>query len=383
MIRSNRKRKVLVVIINRANYARIKAVLAAMKKRKDLNMKIVVGASMLLSRYGEAKNIVMADGFHIDHEIRITLEGESPVTMAKSTGLGLLELSTLFENEKPDVVVTIADRYETLATAIAASYMNIPLAHTQGGETSGSIDHSVRNAITKLSHIHLVTNKQCADRVLGMGEDKKRIFITGCPSMDVAKEVGKNPDTYLKEYVKKYKHKLPDTNNPFLVVLHHPVTTEYKNAASQIRETMMAIKELKIPAVVFYPNVDAGSYLMVREIQHLGIENLPNFYFYRNMPPDVFLALLKKSACIVGNSSAGIRESSFYGIPSVTIGTRQKTRDRAENVIQVGYDRAAIKKAIQKQLTHGKYERSALYGEGAAGKRIAEILATCELNIVK
>lgn len=383
MTRSNRKRKVLVVIINRANYARIKSALAAMKKRKDLNMKIVVGASMLLSRFGEAKNIVIADGFHIDHEIRITLEGESPVTMAKSTGIGLLELSTLFENEKPDLVVTIADRYETLATAIAASYMNIPLAHTQGGETSGSIDHSVRNAITKLSHIHLVTNKQCAERVSGMGEDKKRIFITGCPSMDVAKEVSKNPDVYLKEYLKKYNHKLPDTNNPFLVVLHHPVTTEYKNAALQIRETMMAIKELKMPAVVFYPNVDAGSYLMVREIQHLGIENLPNFYFYRNMPPDVFLALLRKAACIVGNSSAGIRESSFYGTPSVTIGTRQKNRDRAENVIQVGYDRVAIKKAVRKQLIHGNYKESTLYGEGKAGKRIAEILATCELNIVK
>ncbi|MCK9615626.1 MAG: UDP-N-acetylglucosamine 2-epimerase, partial [Candidatus Omnitrophica bacterium] len=354
----------------------------AIKNHKDLKLRIVVGASMLLPRFGEAVNIMLKDGFVIDEEIRITLEGENPITMAKSTGIGLLELPTLLENHRPDAVVTIADRYETLATAVAASYMNIPLVHTQGGETSGSIDHNVRNAITKLAHIHLVTNAKCASRLKKMGENPKRIFITGCPSVDIASKVGSQPDSYIKDYIKN--HSFPvDTNQPFLLVVQHPVTTEYQDASFQIGETMKALIKLKMPVIALYPNVDAGSYHMVKKIQHLGVEKLPLFYFYKNFPPEVFLALLKKCSCIVGNSSAGIRESSFYGTPSVTIGSRQRTRDRAGNVTEVGHSAGAIQKAIQKQLGHVRYSPSHLYGDGKAGKRIAEILSKCSLDIVK
>ncbi len=375
-------RKVMVVIINRANYARIKSALTAIRKHKDLELKIAVGASMLLPRFGEAINVIKKDGFEIDEEIRITLEGENPITMAKSTGIGLLELSTLFENHKPDIVMAIADRYETLATAIAASYMNIPLAHTQGGEISGSIDNSVRDAITKLAHIHFVTNKTCAKRVKNMGEDLKRIFITGCPSIDLAKEVVKNPDKYIKKYSKEISLTI-DTDKPFLLVMQHPVTTEYEEAAFHIRETMKALVELEIPSFVLYPNVDAGSYLMVKEMQHMGVENLPYLSFYKNLSPEFFLALLAKASCIIGNSSAGIRESSFFGAPSVTIGSRQHCRERSSNVIEVKHDASAIQNAVKYQLKHGRYKPSALYGDGRAGQRIADYLAKIDLDIIK
>lgn len=376
------KRKILVVIINRANYTRIKSVLVAIQKHKDLELKIAVGASMLLPRFGEAVNVFIDDGFKVDEEIWITLEGENPITMAKSTGIGLLELPTLFKNQNPDVVVTIADRYETLGTAVAASYMNIPLAHTQGGEVSGSIDNSVRNAITKLAHLHFVTNDSCAKRVRDMGEDPKRIFVTGCPSIDLAKEVANDPGKYIKKYSKKVG--LPiDHNKPFILVVQHPVTTEYKDAAFQIRETMEALIELQMPSIILYPNVDAGSYSMVKEIQHMGVENLPNFHFYKNLPPEFFLALLAKASCILGNSSAGIRESSFFGTPSVTIGSRQQNRERANNVIEVIHDASRIKEAVKTQLKQRRYKQSNLYGDGRAGEKIADLLAKVELDIIK
>lgn len=376
------KRKVMVVIVNRANYARIKSALIAIREHKELELKLVAGASMLLPRFGEAVNTMLEDGFIVDEEIRITLEGENPITMAKSTGIGLLELPTIFESHKPDIVVCIADRYETLAIAIASSYMNIPLAHTQGGELSGSIDNSVRNAITKLAHLHFVTNETCAKRVQAMGEDPARIFITGCPAIDLAYQVQREPDAYIKKYARKPQLPL-NPDEPFLLVLQHPVTTEYREAAFQIRETMNALIELEMPSVVLYPNVDAGSYLMIKEIQHMGVENLPHLYFYKNLAPELFLALLSKTSCIVGNSSSGIRESSFFGTPSVTIGTRQRLRERADNVIEVKHDTAQIKEAILAQIRHGRYKPSHLYGDGKAGRRIANHLARVELDIVK
>ena len=155
MARSNERRTVCVVVNSRANYGRIKSVLAAIRARPDLELQLILGASALLYRFGNVRQIIEADGFTPAATVYTIVEGETPTTMAKSTGLAILELATLFENLKPDIVLTVADRFETMATAVAASYMNIPLAHTQGGEVTGSIDESVRHAVTKLAHLHL------------------------------------------------------------------------------------------------------------------------------------------------------------------------------------------------------------------------------------
>src|SRR5918996_587603 len=180
------KRRICVLVTARPSYSRIRSALRAIQDHPDLELQLVVAASALLERYGSAIQAIEHDGFEIRHRVYMVLEGENLVTSAKSTGIGLSELATVFDNLKPDVVVTIADRYETLATAVAASYMNLPVAHVQGGEVSGSIDEKVRHAVTKLSNMHLVANQQAADRVVRMGEDPERVFVTGCPSIDIA-----------------------------------------------------------------------------------------------------------------------------------------------------------------------------------------------------
>ena len=185
----NMRRKVCVIITAHPSYSRIKTAMQAIQRHPQLELQVVVGGSALLSRYGDAADQITKDGFTIASRVYMVIEGENPITSAKSTGLAVVELATLFDNLKPDVVVTIADRYETLATAIAASYMNIPIAHVQGGEVTGSIDEKVRHAVTKLADLHFVSTKQAAERVIRMGEDPKSVFVTGCPSIDLAASV--------------------------------------------------------------------------------------------------------------------------------------------------------------------------------------------------
>src|SRR5919197_265345 len=183
------RRKVCVVVTARPSYSRIKTALKAIQEHPDLELQLVVAASALLDRYGNAVRYIENDGFEIAARVYMVLEGENLTTMAKTTGLGLLELATVLDNLKPDVVVTIADRYETLATAVAASYMNIPVAHVQGGEVTGSIDEKVRHAVTKLSDLHFVSTQKAAERVIRMGEDRATVFVTGCPSIDLAAQI--------------------------------------------------------------------------------------------------------------------------------------------------------------------------------------------------
>src|SRR5436190_6584090 len=186
-------RKICVVVTARPSYSRIKTALKAIQEHPDLELQLVVAASALLDRYGNAVRYIQDDGFDISARVYMVLEGENLAAMAKTTGLGLLELATVFDNLKPDVVVTVADRYETLATAVAASYMNIPVAHVQGGEVTGSIDEKVRHAVTKLADLHLVSTERAAERVMRMGEDAATVFVTGCPSIDLAANIIHDP----------------------------------------------------------------------------------------------------------------------------------------------------------------------------------------------
>ena len=221
-------RKICVVINNRANYARIKYFLKSAKKRKEIDLQIIVGAWANLDRYGELNKIMKKDGFISKYNISTIVEGENPVAMAKSTALSIIELSSIFVKMNPDIVLTVADRFETLATAISSSYLNIFLAHTQGGEVSGSIDESVRHSITKLAHIHFPATKRSKNFLVKLGENKKKIFLTGCPSIDILKnEKLKITDKFIK---KINTHKTNGNINLFedyIVLMQHPVTTEY------------------------------------------------------------------------------------------------------------------------------------------------------------
>jgi len=317
--------------------------------------------------------------------VHMVVEGENPITSAKSTGLGLIELTTVFGNLGPDVVVTIADRYETLATAIAASYMNIPLAHVQGGEVTGSIDEKVRHAVTKLSDLHFVATERAAERVVRMGEDPATVFVTGCPSIDLAAAVLDDPELDFDPF-SKYGGVGPsfDISGGYLVVMQHPVTTEYEEARQQITETLWAVHDSGIPAFWFWPNVDAGSDGTSKGIRSFRERNHEaNIHFFLNMTPEDFLRLIINGCCLVGNSSVGIRECSFLGVPTVNIGSRQEGRERGANVIDTKCFRSSILDSIRRQLGRGAYPQEHIYGDGEAGARIAELLAQCELKATK
>lgn len=382
----DKKRKVCIVVTARPSYARIKTVMQAIKKNKDLELQLVVAASAMLDRYGSAVNYMKKDGFEPDKKVYMVLEGENLVTAAKSTGLGIVELATVFDNLKPDVVISVADRYETIATAIASAYCNIPLAHVQGGEVTGSIDEKVRHAVTKLSDLHFVSNLDSKDRVIKMGEESSKVHITGCPSIDLAKNVfdesTKNFNPFKLE--QKGVGKKFDQTEEYIIVMQHPVTTDFYNSFDQINETLKAVHEIGMPTFWFWPNVDAGSDKISKGIRIFREKyKTPYIYFFKNMAPESFLKLLKSGKCLVGNSSTGIRECSFLGVPVVNIGDRQNGRLRGKNVIDVDYNFKQIKEAIYFQLNHGKYKSENVYGDGKAGEKIAKTLVSANLSIEK
>ena len=378
---SENKRKVAVVVTARPSYSRVKTAIQAIDRHPDLELQLVVSGSALLEKYGTVMRYIEADGFNIREKVYTVLEGENPTTMAKSTGLAIMELSDVFHNLRPDVVVTIADRYETIATSIAAAYQNIPLAHIQGGEITGNIDEKVRHANTKLADMHFVSSEKAKENVIRMGENPDFVFNTGCPSIDLAREAAENPELDF-DPIEKYGGVGAeiDWKKGYIVVMQHPVTTEYEQAREHITETLHAVHDLGIPAFWFWPNPDAGSDGTSGGIRAFREKYNPsNIRFFKNMEPQDFLKLIINSKALIGNSSVGIRESAYLGVPVVNIGNRQAGRERGPNVLDVDYDRELIKTAILQQVEHGFYPPVHIYGDGKAGERIAELLATLPL----
>jgi len=379
------KKKIAVVVTARPSYSRIKTALQAIKDHPKLELQLVVAGSALLGRYGNAVDFIEKDGFTISERVFMVLEGENPTSMAKTTGLGVMELSNVFFKLKPDAVITIADRFETIATSIAASYQNIPLIHIQGGEVTGNIDEKVRHANTKLADLHLVSSEQAKERVIKMGEDPNTVYNTGCPSIDLANEIKINPSLDF-DPLEKYGGvgSFINWKDGYLVVMQHPVTTEYSSAKADVWITLEAIEELGIPTFWFWPNVDAGSDGTSNGIRSFRETKKPsNIHFFKNMEPQDFLRLLKNSHCLVGNSSVGIRECSYLGIPVVNIGTRQNRRQRGSNVIDVTYNKTEIKNAIKERMSSDQIIAESIYGNGNSGKNIAEIIANHDLTFHK
>jgi UDP-hydrolysing UDP-N-acetyl-D-glucosamine 2-epimerase len=380
------RRKVCVVITARPSYSRIRSVLEAIRASSELDLQLVVAASALLDRYGNAQNVIEAEGFTIDRRVYMVLEGENLVTSAKSTGLGMAELATIFDDLGPDIVITVADRFETMATAVAASYLNIPLVHIQGGEVTGSIDEKVRHAVTKLADIHMVATDRAAERVIRMGERPETVFNTGCPSIDVACRALEDPEIDLDALVDTYGGvgERPDLSGGFMVALQHPVTTEYEASLRNVTETLHAVADCGIPCFWFWPNVDAGSDGTSKGIRSFReTHSLPRVHFFKNLPPEDFIRVIHHARCIIGNSSVAIRECAFLGVPAGDIGCRQEGREHGSNVINVAYDRTEIMSALEKQLAVGKYPPDHRYGVGCSGERIAELLTKIPLQVEK
>lgn len=375
------KRKICVVVTARPSYSRIKTVLKAIQEHPSLELQLVVAASALLDRYGSAVNYIKDDGFEIAAKVFNVLEGENLTAAAKTTGIGILELSTVFDNLSPDIVVTVADRFETMATAIAASYMNIPLAHVQGGEVTGNIDEKVRHSITKLADYHFVASEEAKERVLRLGEHPDFVFNTGCPSIDLAAEVLADSALDFDVY-ERYGGVggFPDYAKGYYVVMQHPVTTEVSASRKHIEETLHAMYALNEPIFWFWPNVDAGADGTSTGIRAFReYHKLDNFHFFKNMEGKDFLKLLANSKGLIGNSSVGIRECAYLGVPVVNIGSRQNRRDRGHNVIDVPYHREAITQALKDHAELAPPKPSTVYGGGFAGKQISDLLASLPL----
>jgi UDP-hydrolysing UDP-N-acetyl-D-glucosamine 2-epimerase len=377
-------RRVCIVVGSRANYSSIKSAMRAIEAHPELDLQLVVGASALLDRYGSVLELIEGDGFEPDEKVFMLIEGETPSTMAKSTGLGLLELPTAFERLLPDVVITVGDRFETMSTALAATYMNIPLAHTMGGEVSGNIDESIRHAVTKFAHIHFPACTEAADRIVRMGEEPGAVHVVGCPRMDLVAEVLAQDGDDLSEIFNDGVGGTFNLDEPFVLVSQHSVTTEYGDGERQVTETLKAVQDVELPAIVLWPNADAGSEHIAAGIRKFREhEDDSHLHFFKNLPTADYIRLMKRTVCLVGNSSSAIREGSFIGTPAVNVGPRQEGRQRGSNVVDVGYETAAIAEAIRSQIEHGPYAHEPIYGDGRAGERIADVLSSAPLSIHK
>jgi UDP-hydrolysing UDP-N-acetyl-D-glucosamine 2-epimerase len=367
------RRKICVVLVDRANYGRMLPVMKAIQCDPNLDLQTICAGTMLLERFGQAEQVVTSDGFHIDSRVYLEVEGSVPVTMAKSIGLGIIEFSSEFQRLDPDVVLIIGDRYEALAAAVAAAYMNLPLAHIQGGEISGSIDESARHAITKFAHLHLASTERSASYIRQMGEHPDYVLNVGCPSGDYIIPIDTNlqPDMFSKLGVGG----AIDVNKPFFLVIFHPVTTDFKSQRDQATQLINALHEMSHPTIWIWPNVDAGSDLISKALRVYRENNsAPWLHLIKNLDPVTYQTLLKRAACAIGNSSSFIRDSTFSGTPVVLVGDRQVGRECGENLISCPPNAVDIVSAIRTQLKLGRRGPSNLYGDGNASQKIVQAL---------
>jgi UDP-hydrolysing UDP-N-acetyl-D-glucosamine 2-epimerase len=364
------KINISAVLVDRANYGRIKPVLEIMHEDPSIKLDIICTGTMPLDRFGRAVDVVRADGFDVSEEIYIELEGSIPSTMAKSIGLGIIEFANVFQRNSPDFVLLIGDRSEALAVAISAVYQNFCLIHLQGGEVTGSIDESARHAITKLAHYHFPATQKSAENIIRMGEDSKCVFPYGCPSADVVfNSVKENDNSILAKGVGP----ILDLSMDYLVVLFHPVTSEYIKSEAQMMEILEAVREIDMQTVIIWPNIDAGADGVSQAIRRFRELN-PEFmlHAFKNFEPEEFIPLLSNASCAIGNSSSFIRDASFLGTPIVLVGSRQDGRERSNSVIRVNPRKDELISSVKFQLNNGKYKNSNLYGDVGVSKRIVK-----------
>ena len=360
-------KKIAVVVTARASWAKLQPVCEALRGRCELQ--IIACASALLERYGRVVDVIRAQGFEIGAECWTVHEGDTLLTSAKETGALLVDLSGHLSRLHPDTVLCCADRHEVLGAAQAASYLHLSLAHLQGGESSGSIDDKVRNAVTMLADVHFTATKRAADNVARMIGTYAAVEPVGCPSIQMALRAQHEP-TVTEQELGGAGAEI-DLSEPFGIVLQHPVTSEAEQSGEQMAMTLKALTCTQW--IVFWPGEDAGAGAMSKAIRQSQAHS-DWFHTVRNLPPSRFLRLLTQASVLIGNSSAGIRECSALGVPVVDIGSRQHGRERGPNVIDCQHHAEQIAAAIRQQVAHGTYEPSSLYGSGDAGAKIAEIL---------
>ena len=371
------KRKIAVIASSRATYGYKKKIIDLIRRSPRLKLQLVVTGMHLLKEYGLSVREIEKDGHVAVAKVEMMVGGDTPSAWTKSIGLEIVNLAQVFSMLKPDILLLTGDRAEMFGAAVAAAYMNIPIAHIQAGDVSGHIDGAVRHAITKLSHIHFPACEDSARRVEKMGEESWRIFNVGAPQLD---SILYEPKLGRNELNKKLDI---DLGKPTILVIQHPVLVEVDRAYDQMRETMKTVADLGIQTVVIYPNVDAGGLEVIRAVQDFG--DLPYVNTYRNLERKIFTSLLKEVSVIVGNSSCGILEAPSFKLGAVNIGNRQSGRMQANNVIDVPHNWRDIRAGIKKILYDKEFKRKLSncvnpYGDGHSSVRIVKILEKVKIN---
>jgi len=409
------KKRVCIITTNRSDYGRMKPVMEAIQKEPELELQVVAATPLFFDhllwyfRHGEpatfwkslpwylkARNLafwgkdaelqqreqlmrtITADGFPVHARLPIFLEGGNPRVMAKTVGLCLLGLPDILRKLKPDLVLINGDRFEMLPLAFSVVSMNVPLAHIEGGDVSGTLDESTRHAITKLAHIHFPATRESSRRIRGMGENSDHIFVTGSPVIDMLTQIDLSLDN---SFHKRYRiGGSVDFTKPFMLILQHPVTTRYEENYKDMKELTAAVDEFPMQKFFLTPNIDAGSDGVSAALREYRAENKLRTAFYKYFNPYDYYRIFSHASVLVGNSSSFIREGAYLGIPAVIAGNRQQGRERGRNVLEVGFKKDEIAKAIKYQLAQGKYESDDIFGDGRAAEKIVEVLKTLNLE---
>ena len=371
------KRKIAVITGTRADFGIFHHVLKEIEKQVTLDLKLIVCGMHLCPEFGMTINEIEKDGFEIADKFETILASDTGASMAKSIGLSIISMAQSFDRIKPDLVLILGDRGEMLGAATTAIHMNIPVAHIHGGEVTGTVDESIRHAITKLSHIHFPANEDSKQRILKLGEKEENIFVVGAPGLDYIRKT-----QYLSREEMLEKFELED--DKIFLLTQHPVTTERDMVEWQIRETLDAVVELGYQTIVSYPNSDNGGREIIRVIEEYRAK-YPFLRVFRNLSQVEYLSFLQISEVMIGNSSSGIIEAPSFRLPVVNIGSRQDGRLRACNIIDVPYGKETVKDGINKAINDMDFKKQLKsctnpYGDGNASGKIAKILSEIKLD---
>lgn len=373
-------RTIGVVTVARSDFGIYRPLLRRIREAPELSLALYLSGMHLSPRFGHTGDEVeqlTAEG-EIVARVEMLLSSDRPSAIGKSMGMGTIGFSQAFQEEPPDILVVLGDRFEMHAAVVAALPFLIPVAHIAGGAvTEGAIDDAMRHSITKLSHLHFTETAQYGERLVRMGESPDRVYVTGAIGLDNLREMELFTPQELSERTGF------ELSQPPLLVTFHPVTREYEQTADYIQELLAALDMVDEPVVFTYPNADTYSHIIIESIRDYA-STRSDVWFVENLGTRTYFSLMAHAAAMVGNSSSGIVEAPSLGLPAVNIGTRQKGRVFAENVIAVDYDRQSIEDGIQRALDPS-FQREAKeienpYGDGYAAERIVKVLAQLELG---
>ena len=370
------KQKISITTGTRSEYGILRELIKEISKSKKLELYLLVTGMHLSKKFGYTINEIKKDKIPIHAKIKMIPSGNTPYDMSVSLGKGIVGFSKIFKKIKPDLNVVLGDRDEALASALAASHMNIPNAHIHGGEISQGIDEYNRHAITKISNIHFAATKKSKERIIKMGENRRNVILTGSPSID---EIKMSKISSKHELEKKY---LVDLDKPLFLLIQHPVTTEFEKSDLQIKMTLDALSKLKNQTIAILPNSDAGNEQIINQLRIFSKKC--NFLkVFPNLPRNDYLGFLRHCSALIGNSSSGLIEGSYLHTPVVNIGIRQLGREKDVNVIDVPiFSKSLILNALKKSLKkkNKKIKNSSIYGTGNASKKIVQYLETIPIN---